>query len=105
MGRLRYLCALFLIFAAAAFAETQRKLTADELVTSVKSSIKLKNNDKDVANFIKNVKLTSKLVVGAVEDLQGSGAGPQTMAALRLQLLASQSLVAAAPSAPPPVYV
>src|SRR5262249_50274614 len=56
-------------------------------------------------NFVKSVRLTTKLIVGVVEDLQGLGAGKLTVAALRQQILDSQSLAVAAPPPPPPVYV
>ena len=51
---------------------------------------------------VKRLKLTNRLDAGTVEDLQGLGAGPRTLAALRELITASASLPVAAPVAPPP---
>ena len=60
----------------------QSKLTVEQLVSFVKSSVQLRHDDRAIATFIKkNVKLSNRLDARQVEELQGMGAGPQTVAA------------------------
>jgi hypothetical protein len=75
----------------------QQQLTVDKLLEFITSSISQKMPDKDVAGFLATVKLTEKLDLRIVEDLQGKGAGPKTVAALSNLATASSSL-----PAPPP---
>ncbi len=66
----------------------------------------MKHNDRQVAEYIrKGVKLSDKLDAATVEDLQGAGAGPQTVAALKALITASADLSVAPPPPPKPVYV
>src|SRR5665213_178034 len=96
--------ALFLGMALAAYG--QRRMSVPDLVTFIKSSIQLHNDDRAVASMVRRLKLTSRLDAGTVEDLQGMGAGPQTLAALRGLIAASASLpVEVAPPPPPPVVI
>ena len=60
----------------------QQQLTVDKLLEFITSSISQKMPDKDVAGFLASVKLTEKLSPRTIEDLQGKGAGPKTVAAL-----------------------
>jgi len=88
-------------------ANAQRAMTVAELTTFVKSQIKLKGDDRTTADFLLHkVKLTEKLEDRTVEELQGQGAGPQTVRALRKLSTESVGLRAAAPPeaapAPPP---
>ncbi len=83
-------------------ASAQRQMSASDLVTFIKSSIQLRNDDRAVASMVRRLKLTNRLDAATVEDLQGLGAGPQTLAALRALVAASVNLPAAAPAAPPP---
>jgi hypothetical protein len=80
----------------------QQQLTVDKLVQFITSSISQKNQDKEVAGFLANVKLTEKLDPRVVEDLQGRGAGPKTVAALNHLAETSQSLNPPAPKAEAP---
>ena len=88
----------------------QSRLTVDQLVAFIQSSIKLKQPDKQVAAYVLKLKLSQKLDIGTVEDLQGQGAGPATTAALKRLIEASTGLPAPppkvakpqAPSIPPP---
>ena len=77
-------------------------MSVPDLVTFIKSSIQLRNDDRAVAAAVRRLKLTNRLDAGTVEDLQGLGAGPQTLAALRELAAASASLPVPAPVAPPP---
>lgn len=75
----------------------QQQLSVDKLVEFINSAIKLKQPDKDVAATLAGIRLTQKLDPRVVEDLQGHGAGPKTVAALNK--LAEES---AGLTAPPP---
>jgi hypothetical protein len=89
----------FLLTACVALA--QRSMTVGQVTEFIKSSIKMKNPDKATADLLKTIKLTQKLEDRTVEELQGMGAGPKTVAALRKLEEDSASLAAAPP--PPPV--
>jgi hypothetical protein len=82
-------------FAAAAFAQS---ISVQNLVKFIKSSIELKQNDSEVAKYLRHMKLTDHLDDATVEELQGLGAGPKTIAALREMVDASAKL----PEPPPP---
>ena len=82
-------------------AQAQSKLTRRAIVSFVKSSVQLQHDDRQIANFIKkNVKLSNRLDARQVEELQGMGAGPQTVAALKGLITESASLEAPPPPAP-----
>jgi hypothetical protein len=70
-----------------------------QLEQFITSSVNLKHPDKQVADIVKTLKLTERLTASTVEDLQGKGAGPRTLEALRLLIAGSANL----PAAPPPV--
>src|SRR6266404_4721851 len=99
MARIRKLCVLAAM-AAAAYA--QMRMTAEQVVSFIKSSIQLKHDDRKVAEYVHKIKLSDKLEDRKVEELQGLGAGPKTIAALRELSTASSSLPATAPPPPPP---
>src|SRR4051812_47403374 len=99
MGRgLVALVTLFVGMSLAAYG--QRPMSVPDLVTFIKSSIQLHNDDRAVAATVRRLKLTNRLDAGTVEDLQALGAGPQTLAALRELITASSSLPVAVPAAP-----
>ncbi len=99
MGRICRAC-VFLGMTLAVYG--QRPMSVPDLVTFIKSSIQMHNDDRAVADAVRRLKLTNRLDTGTVEDLQGLGAGPRTLAALRELINASASLPVAAPLAPPP---
>ena len=80
-------------------------LTVDKLVAFVKSSVQLKQPDKQVADYLHHVKMVEKLEDQTIEELQGLGAGPKTVAALKDLRDGSASLRVAAPPPPKPVIV
>src|SRR5580698_2082968 len=88
----------FLLALAASTALAQLNMTADQVVTFIKSSIQLHHDDRKVAEYVKKIKLSDKLEERRVEQLQGMGAGPRTVAALKELSTSSASL----PVAPPP---
>lgn len=85
----------------------QTTLTVEQLSSFIRSSIQLKHPDKQVAGFLRNVKLKERLEDRTVEDLQGDGAGPKTLEALRELAAASKALpqAAAIKKAPAPVPI
>jgi hypothetical protein len=101
---------IFILLAGALTAFAQRPMTVEQVVSFVKSQIKVKGDDRQTADFLHKVKLTEKLEDRTVEELQGLGAGPKTVAALRTLETESSSLeaapaapvVAARPPKPPP---
>jgi hypothetical protein len=97
------LIAVALLASVSALAQTA--WASSQLINFVKSSIQQHIPDKDVADFVGKVKLTSKLEPRDVEDLQGHGAGPKTLTALRKQLDASTALAPAPPADVKPVTV
>lgn len=96
------MCRAFVFLGMSLAAYGQRQMSVPDLVTFIKSSIQLRNDDRAVADTVKRIKLTNRLDPGTVEDLQGLGAGPRTLAALRELIAASAGLPLAAPVAPPP---
>lgn len=86
---------LLTVFAAAASDMT---MTVEQLKSFIKSSVEKKFPDKQVAEYLKHVKLANKLDDRTVEDLQGLGAGPKTVAALHDLRDSTEKL----PEAPPP---
>jgi hypothetical protein len=95
---------LLLVTAATLFAATMN-LTVEQLKAFIQSSVQLKEPDIKVAQYLRGVKLTEKLDDATVEDLQGKGAGPKTVAVLRTLVDASATLPQAAPPVAKPVYV
>src|SRR5258708_11195748 len=75
----------------------QAALTVNQLASFVQSSIQLKHPDKQVASYLLKLRLSERLDARAIEELQGLGAGPSTMEALRKLVESSASL-----PAPPP---
>ncbi len=95
MVRLRTFCLLVVMAAGSALA--QRQMTVEALELFIKSSINLKHPDKQVADVVKTLKLTQRLTASAVENLQGMGAGPRTLEALKLLIAGSAALPVPAP--------
>lgn len=75
-------------------ASSQIKFTADQLISFVKSSIRLKHPDHQVANYLKKVNLAEQLGAGRIEDLLASGMGPKTYEQLQAMVAATASLPA-----------
>lgn len=78
----------------------QVSMPVEQLVVFLRSSIKLKHPDKQVAEYVKRVKLPHRLDERLIEELQGEGLGVKTAQALRALSEASASLPAAPPPAP-----
>lgn len=97
---------LVLVTAATLTAATiEMNMTVAQLVMFIRSSVELRQSDLKVAEYLRKVRLTDKLDDRTIEDLQSSGAGPRTVAALHELAEASATLPAAPPPPPKPVYV
>ena len=81
-------------------ASAQMSWTVKQVVSFVKSSIELKQDDRQVAAVLHKVRLTERLDDGTIEDLQGLGARSKTVEALKQLRDASKSLPAAPSEAP-----
>ena len=94
-------------FASSLAAATAHGMSIAQLRQFIESSIKQKIPDKEIAQYLKTMKLSQKLDEETVETLQGGGAGPKTVAALKEMIAASNTLAAAAPAVeapkPPPI--
>lgn len=99
-----------LALAALLAASGEQQLPVQKVVEFIKSSVSMKIPDKQVADYLKHVRLSNKLDDRTIEELQSIGAGPKTVAVLRDLRDSSASLapppkVAAAPKPvpiPPP---
>jgi hypothetical protein len=83
-------------------AFAQGAISVNQLREFLKSSIQMKMSDVEVAKYLKTVKLSERLDDRSIEDLQGQGLGPKTVAALRGLRDATASLKEAKPEPPPP---
>jgi hypothetical protein len=96
--------ALVLLVAGFCFAATQEMtLTVDKLVKFIQSTIQLKQPDRQVAEYLRHVKLSNRLDDSTIEDLQGQGAGPKTVQALKDLRDSSATLPTPPPPTPKPV--
>ncbi len=99
MKRVWQICAVAVFVGVTACAQITK---VEQLVTFVKSSVQLHQNDLEVANYLKTIKLKERLDDRTIEQLQGTGGiGPKTMAVLRDLSLKTAGL----PEAPPPTPV
>ena len=85
-------------------ARAEQTMTVDQLRSFIRSSVKMKMPDKDVAGYLAKVKLSERLDQTTVEELQGEGAGPKTVGALDALATSSASLPQPKPKAAPPAY-
>lgn len=99
------LAAASLLIATLLSAAGEITMTVAQLEMFIRSSVELKQPDRQVAEYLRHVKLKDKLDDRTIEDLQSMGAGPRTVAVLRELGEASANLTTAPPPPPPPVYV
>lgn len=81
----------------------QTTLSIEQLIAFIKSSVQLKQDDRQVAGFLSHCKLTESLDDRTIEELQGFGAGPRTVRALQQLRDASRALPQPRFTPPPPV--
>jgi hypothetical protein len=89
-----------LLFAAVLSA--QSGYSVQKLIEFLRSSISLKQPDREVAKFLAGMKLSERLDDRTIEELQGEGLGPKTVAALHSLRDATASLPEAKPAVPAP---
>ncbi len=80
----------------------QQAISIDKLTEFLHSSIKMKMPDKQVAAYVGKMRLTQKLEDRVIEQLQGDGLGPKTVAALRQMSASTENLPVAILKPPPP---
>ena len=95
--------AVLALGAVLAFAQGRR--TVEEVVSFVKSAVQQKESDSRIAASLAGIRMVSPLTEATITELQRSGAGPKTVAALEKLKEQSASLPAAAPAAPAPAVV
>jgi len=78
------------------------KLTVEQLVGFVRSSVQVKQPDKAVAEYLATVTLSERLDDRTIDDLRALGAGPKTIEALKALRTASQNLAPPAQPTPTP---
>ncbi|MBI5084857.1 MAG: hypothetical protein HZB13_09715 [Acidobacteria bacterium] len=79
------------LFAALSLAQGM-KMSVNQLKGFLRSSIQLQHSDKQVADYLKNVKLTEKLTPADVDELIGQGLGPRSIDALKAMVSATAAL-------------
>jgi len=82
-------------------AAAETRMTVAQLIDFIRSSlVELKTPDREIAQYLKTVRLTERLEGDRLEELEniGNGAGPRTRAALETLSAESKSL----PAPPPP---
>ena len=92
----RLLAAVF----AVCLVATAQTLSVKELASFLESSVRLKQADRDVANYLAKVKLKERLDDRAIEEMEGLGIGPKTVQALNALRDRTQALASAAPIVP-----
>jgi hypothetical protein len=80
----------------------QAKISVQQLIEFVKSSVQMKLDDKKMASYLSGVKLTEKLDDKTLAELETQKLGPKTLAALKSLHDASASLGEAKAAPPPP---
>ena len=98
-------CLLIVLTATLLTAAGEMNLTVAQLEMFIRSAVELKQPDRQVAEYLRHVKMREKLDDRTIEDLQSLGAGPKTVAILRELGDASTTLPVATPPPPKPVYV
>lgn len=88
-------------------AAAQMKMTVGQLKSMLRSSIQLNHPDKQVADYVKNIRLTERLTERDIQELLAEGLGPKTADALKALSATTAALPKPAvdpvkPAAPPP---
>ncbi len=97
---MRPILGILVLFATTALA--QMTLNVRQLSSFIESSIKLKQDDRKVADYIRKMKLTEQLDDEMIETWQGKGLGFKSVTALRELAESSKKLPKAAPPPPAP---
>jgi hypothetical protein len=93
-----------LLLAVSLGVQAQAALTVDQLVSFVRSAIQRKQDDGEVATYLRKAHLSNRLEDQTIEELLTLGAGAKTVAVLRV-LRDSSARLSVASSPPPPTEV
>jgi hypothetical protein len=93
-----------LAFTFLGVAASDMTMTVAQLKDFIKSSVEKKYPDKEVAEYLRHVKLKNKLDDETVENLQSLGTGPKTTAALHDLRDSTEKLEPPPPPPPPKAY-
>jgi hypothetical protein len=95
---------LFTFALIAGVMAAQAGLTVAQLMQFIESSIRLKHPDRQVASYVERLKMKERLDDRTVEEMEGMGAGPKTVSALKTLAAQSKAMPAPVPkqAAPPP---
>lgn len=112
-----YRCFALFVLAGGCLTYAAQTISVKQLTEFVRSCVEQKQPDKEVAEYVARVTLSEKLNESTVETLEGQGAGPKTVAALKNLAAASANLAApkveaqtasakpaGPPGGPPPSY-
>ena len=100
----RAMRAVMILVAACTFlVASDMTISVAQMIVFVRSTIQLRQSDRQVAEYLHHVRLTDKLDDRTIEDLAGQGAGPKTVTALHG--LRDASVTLPLPPAPPPAPV
>src|SRR5258706_5965146 len=67
-----------LLLALCLSGAAEMRLSVEQLMSFLRSSIQLRQDDRQVADYVKKIKLPNRLEERTIEDLQGQGLGPKT---------------------------
>lgn len=81
-----------LVLALAISLAAQAKLSVNQLIQFLQSSVQLKHDDRKVAAYVRKLTLKDRLDDRTIEDLQGIGIGPKTVEALQVLRDTSKSM-------------
>ena len=87
------------VLTAALLAEV--RMNVEQIRAFITSSTRLGHSDKQIADYVKNIRMIERLDLSTVEDL---AAGPRTTEALKRLVETSKALPGARPPAAKPVY-
>ncbi|MGB9604653.1 MAG: hypothetical protein ACPL88_02085, partial [Bryobacteraceae bacterium] len=76
-------CVAGLLWLLALLCLAQQRISVQELVSFVRSSIQLRHPDRQVAEYLKKVTLSERLEDSVIQQLRAFGAGPRTLEALQ----------------------
>lgn len=102
MRAVRIVCLAPLVLAVCLYA--QARMSLRQLDSFVESAAKLKQDDKKVASYLKNVKLRERMSEDELTTMLSYGVGQRTAEALRTIFEDSKSLAPPPPPAPKPVF-
>lgn len=92
--RFRFLAAVLALSLA---ATAQQTLSIEQLASFLRSSVAIKQSDREVAVYVSKIKLSQRLDDRTIEEMRGYGIGPKTVQALEALRDRTQTLAVAKP--------